>query len=52
MCLDVTDTFIEHARAGEQLYWSDDVHLNAAGNKVLADIVWSYLVEMKLATNP
>lgn len=36
-CFDATDTLTTHANAGEALYHVDDMHLNANGNRVLAD---------------
>jgi hypothetical protein len=49
LCIDATSAFQEHANRGEQLYWPDDVHLNAQGNQVLAEAIWQYLVLQGLA---
>ncbi|MCA9894963.1 MAG: hypothetical protein KC615_18385 [Anaerolineae bacterium] len=42
-CYDPTEAFIEHAQAGEALYHSDDMHLNAHGNAVLAELLQAWL---------
>lgn len=36
-CLDPLPEFQAHAQAGEQLYYTTDMHLNARGNEVLAE---------------
>lgn len=42
-CYDPTEAFIEQAQAGEALYHSDDMHLNAHGNAVLAELLQAWL---------
>lgn len=39
-CYDPTADLIAAARAGEQLYFERDTHLNAAGNRLLADLIY------------
>jgi SGNH hydrolase-like domain, acetyltransferase AlgX len=38
-CLDATPNLTQHAQQGEQVYWPEDLHLNPAGNHILADAV-------------
>jgi lysophospholipase L1-like esterase len=38
-CLDPIETFKAEAVAGEMLYYSDDMHLNARGNALLAEFL-------------
>lgn len=45
MCLDPLPVFAELAAAGEQLYYTTDIHLNARGNAVLADWLAAWLAE-------
>jgi hypothetical protein len=52
ICLDATEGLTAAADVGEQLYYSTDDHLNAAGNAVLADIVWEFLVREGLMDEP
>jgi hypothetical protein len=42
-CYDPTDAFIALAQQGEALYHSDDMHLNAYGNSILADLLQDWL---------
>jgi hypothetical protein len=42
-CIDLLPVFQTHAKAGEQLYYTTDIHLNAAGNVVLADALAEWL---------
>jgi hypothetical protein len=43
LCLDLTPTFIDHTRAGEELYFRQDAHLNAAGHRLAAELIAAYL---------
>lgn len=36
-CLDLIPVFVPYAEAGEQLYFTTDMHLNVRGNQVLAE---------------
>jgi hypothetical protein len=45
-CLDTTPDLQDFANAGEQLFWSEDTHLNDLGNQRLAEIVWQSLQEI------
>ncbi len=42
-CLDVTSIFQPYADRGEQIYLSDDFHINEAGNRILSDAVWEFM---------
>ncbi|MAU08209.1 MAG: hypothetical protein CL607_00185 [Anaerolineaceae bacterium] len=42
-CYDPTQAFIELAQAGEALYHSDDMHLNAHGNAILVELLQAWL---------
>lgn len=42
-CIDLLPVFQAHAQAGEQLYYTTDIHLNAEGNAVLADALAAWL---------
>jgi len=42
-CFDVTPVLTQHANAGEQVYWPSDIHLNPAGNAILAQAVDDFL---------
>jgi hypothetical protein len=42
-CYDPYDAFVERARNGEALYYSDDMHLNPHGNAVLAELLQNWL---------
>lgn len=42
-CYDAYDTFQERANNGEELYYSDDMHLNPYGNLVLASALQVWL---------
>jgi len=44
-CLDPLSEFQARAAAGEQLYYTTDIHLNARGNAVLADWLAAWLAE-------
>lgn len=48
MWLDATEALSTAAKAGQQLYFKEDNHLNPNGNAVLADVVWAFLVEQGL----
>jgi hypothetical protein len=49
ICLDMTPVLTARAEAGEMVYYSDDIHLNEAGNALLAETLWQLLVEKGLA---
>jgi len=42
-CLDLTPGLVARAKAGEQLYYRYDMHLNPTGNQAVADRVYEYL---------
>ncbi len=42
-CIDLLPVFQTHAEAGEQIYYTTDIHLNMAGNAVLADALADWL---------
>lgn len=42
-CLDMLPVLRTHAQAGEQLYYTTDIHLNPRGNEVLADALTEWL---------
>lgn len=44
-CLDPLPMFAERAAAGEQLYYTTDIHLNPRGNAALADWLAAWLAE-------
>jgi hypothetical protein len=44
-CIDLLTVFTEYAQAGEQLYYTTDMHLNARGNEVLAETLVAWLDE-------
>ena len=44
-CLDPLPMFQERAAAGEQLYYTTDIHLNPRGNAALADWLAAWLAE-------
>lgn len=52
LCLDATEGLTAAADAGQQLYYARDNHLNAAGNAILADIVWDFLTRQNLMSAP
>ncbi len=43
VCIDPLPILSEHAAAGEQLYYTTDIHLNARGNEVLAETLAAWL---------
>ena len=43
LCLDLTSAFTEHTHAGEELYFRQDAHLNAAGHRLAAELIADYL---------
>jgi hypothetical protein len=49
ICFDATPALTQHAKQGEQVYWPADIHLNPAGNKVLAAAVIDFLRKQGLA---
>ena len=49
LCVDAYEAFTQRATKKELLYWPADIHLNPAGNQVLSDVVWDYLVDQSLA---
>lgn len=44
-CLDLTPALSERAQQGQQLFFSDDIHLNALGNRAVAEIVADFLAQ-------
>lgn len=46
-CIDPTTQFQALAQQGTMLYYSDDMHLNAAGNRALADVISAALAESR-----
>ncbi len=42
-CLDMLPVLQAHVQEGEQLYHTNDIHLNARGNRVLADTLVSWI---------
>jgi hypothetical protein len=48
LCVDVTAELTAKANEGVQLFYPDDNHMNAAGNALLADVVWRFLVDAGL----
>jgi hypothetical protein len=50
-CLDMLPLLQAHALQGEHLYYTDDPHLNPHGNRVLADILATWLDEQGLLPN-
>lgn len=44
-CLDLLPVFEEYAAAGEQLYFTTDIHLNPRGNEILAETLAAWLAE-------
>jgi hypothetical protein len=50
LCLDVTDALSQHALRQERVYWASDLHLNAAGNQIVVDTLWQFLIDHQLAT--
>jgi hypothetical protein len=43
LCFDPLPLLQEHARQGEHLYYTDDLHLNPHGNAVLSPLIWRWL---------
>lgn len=53
LCYDPIDVFQVRAQANEALYYTDDMHLNAYGNAVLATALADWLTEQELLSqNP
>jgi hypothetical protein len=48
LCLDLTPVLVEHANRRELVYWPDDIHLNPAGNKIIADAITDTLRQQSL----
>lgn len=46
VCFDPTAELIEQAASGEALYFSQDTHLNAAGNAALLEIIQQKIAEL------
>lgn len=44
-CIDLTEPFRDQARQGQQLYFPVDIHWNAAGHRLVAQVVKRYLSE-------
>jgi hypothetical protein len=44
-CLDLTPELSARAQQGQQLFFSDDIHLNALGNRAVAEIVADFLAQ-------
>lgn len=44
-CIDLTEPFRDQARQGRQLYFPVDIHWNAAGHRLVAQVVKRYLDE-------
>lgn len=45
ICIDPLPEFTAHAEAGEQIYYTTDIHLNPKGNEVLAQLLADWLDE-------
>jgi len=48
LCYDVLDDLQSAAQQGESLYYYDDMHFNPNGNRILGDLVQSWLSEQGL----
>ncbi len=46
-CFDLTPALTERALRGEQLFFSDDIHLNPTGNQAVAEIVADFLASRR-----
>lgn len=44
--IDLTDTFLSEQKAGTVLFHDADLHWNATGHALAADVIWQYLREM------
>ncbi|MFQ3536219.1 MAG: hypothetical protein SNJ58_10100 [Aggregatilineales bacterium] len=42
-CLDLTPALTERALQGQQLFFRDDIHLNATGNRAVSEIIADFL---------
>jgi lysophospholipase L1-like esterase len=42
-CFDAYEALQARAQQGDALYYSDDMHLNPAGNRVLAEAISAWL---------
>ena len=49
LCLDLTPAFAEQTRAGQELYFRQDAHLNPAGYHLAAQLIAAYLNQRKLS---
>lgn len=47
-CLDLAPAFSDHAKAGEELYFRQDAHWNAAGHHLAAQLIAGYLKQQDL----
>ncbi|HHT9119422.1 MAG TPA: SGNH/GDSL hydrolase family protein [Candidatus Hypogeohydataceae bacterium YC41] len=47
-CLDLTPAFQEHAKKGEQLYYTEDGHWNKEGNHLAAEAILDFLKQQGL----
>ena len=48
LCLDLTPNFLKDTRAGAELYFRQDAHLNATGYQVMAQLIAQYLRDQNL----
>lgn len=46
-CLDLTPALTERASGGQQLFFRDDIHLNEAGNRAVAEIIADFLAQRR-----
>ncbi|MCS6869911.1 MAG: hypothetical protein RML95_14995 [Anaerolineae bacterium] len=44
-CLDLTSALTKRALQGQQLFFRDDIHLNALGNQAVAEIIADFLAQ-------
>jgi lysophospholipase L1-like esterase len=44
-CLDLTPALSARAQQDQQLFFGDDIHLNALGNRAVAEIVADFLAQ-------
>ena len=52
VCLDMMEALIAAADEGQQVYFVQDNHINAAGNAIVADTVWKFLQAQQLIATP
>jgi hypothetical protein len=50
-CIDALPVFQEAIKNGQTIYYAFDSHLDASGNKVLEDLIHSYIVSHNLLSN-